>query len=104
LHTIALTQVRMPGSRGRIYYDRKIAEGKTHNEAMRCLKHRLADHVWRVMITDEHQQPQAADPRGHTGATLQSSAANPTPTAGSSDKSLLGPANPNPTTNPNPPD
>jgi hypothetical protein len=30
LHTIALTQVRMHGSRGRVYYDRKIAEGNTH--------------------------------------------------------------------------
>ncbi len=104
LHTIALTQVRMPASRGRIYYDRKIAEGKTHNEAMRCLKRRLADHVWHVMITDEQQQLRAAGPRGHTGATLQSSAANPTPTADSSDKSLLGPANPNSTTYTNPPD
>ncbi|WP_328290307.1 hypothetical protein [Nocardia aurantiaca] len=25
LHTIALTQVRMPGNRGRIYYDGKVA-------------------------------------------------------------------------------
>lgn len=55
LHTIALTQVRMPASRGRTYYDGKIAEGKTHNEAMRCLKRRLADHVWRVMIADEQR-------------------------------------------------
>lgn len=104
LHTIALTQVRMSQSRGRLYYDRKIAEGKTHNEAMRCLKRRLADHVWRVMIIDEQRQRQTAGPRGHTGATLESSAANPTPTAGSLDKSLLGPASPNSTTNPTPPD
>jgi hypothetical protein len=31
---------------------------------MRCLKRRIADHVWRVMLTDEqarnHRQPQAA--------------------------------------------
>jgi transposase len=37
LHLIARTQVRMPASRGRGYYDTKIAEGKTSNEAMRCL-------------------------------------------------------------------
>jgi transposase len=104
LHTIALTQVRMPESRGRRYYDRKIAEGKTHNEAMRCLKRRLADHVWRVMITDEQHQRRAAGPRGHTGATLQSSAANPTPTAGTSDQSLPEPANHHSTTTSNPPD
>jgi hypothetical protein len=35
----------------------------------------------------------AAGPGGHPGATLQSSAADPTPTADSSDKSLPGPAN-----------
>ena len=46
LHIAALTQVRMRASAGRAYYDRKITEGKTHNEAMRCLKRRLADHVW----------------------------------------------------------
>jgi transposase len=49
LHLVAVTQVRMRGSAGRGYYDRKIGEGKTHNEAMRCLKRRIADHVWRLM-------------------------------------------------------
>ncbi|GAA4769484.1 IS110 family transposase [Actinomycetospora chibensis] len=34
LHVIALCQVRMRASAGRAYYDRKIGEGKTHNEAM----------------------------------------------------------------------
>ena len=37
LHIVALTQVGMRGSSGRAYYDTKIAAGKTHNEAMRCL-------------------------------------------------------------------
>ena len=45
LHIVALTQVRMQGSSGRAYYDVKIAAGRTHNEAMRCLKRRLADHL-----------------------------------------------------------
>ena len=53
LHLVAVTQVRMRSSTGRGYYDRKIGEGKTHNEAMRCLKRRIADHVWRVMRADE---------------------------------------------------
>jgi transposase len=60
LHTIALTQVRMPGSQGRIYYDRKIAQGKTHAEAMRCLRRRLTDHVWRAMIADERRKRRQA--------------------------------------------
>ena len=95
-HMIALTQIRMPSSAGRAYYDTKIAAGKTHNEAMRCLKRRLADHVWRRMIRDEHAS--AADPGGHMGTTLQSSAAGSTPTTSSSDKSLPRPATTDSTT------
>jgi transposase len=98
LHIAALTQVRMRGSLGRAYYDRKIAEGKTRNEAMRCLKRRLADHVWRIMIADERRTARVAGPEGQLGATLTSSAAGPTPTTSSSDKSLPRPAAPEPTT------
>lgn len=86
LHTVAVTQIRMSGSRGNIYYKTKIAEGKTPREAKRCLKRRLADHVWRVMTADERRL--AASPGGHPGATLQSSAAGSTPTTSTSDKSL----------------
>jgi hypothetical protein len=96
LHIVALTQVRMRGSSGRGYYDTKIAAGKTANEAMRCLKRRLADHVWRLMIRDERAQ--ATGPGGHSGATLRSSAAGSTPAASSSDKSLPEPANTDSTT------
>jgi transposase len=92
LHTIALTQVRIPTSRGRRYYDRKIGEGKTHNEAMRCLKRRLATHVWTIMRTDERHQAATAGPGGHSGATFISSAAGSTPQANSSDQSLPRPA------------
>jgi transposase len=53
LHTIAIPQIRMPSSRGRRYYKAKIDQGKTPREATRCLKRRLADHLWRVMISDE---------------------------------------------------
>ena len=59
LHLVAVTQVRMPDSVWRRYYDRKIAEGKTHNEAMRCLKRRIADHVWRLMLQDERLHERA---------------------------------------------
>jgi transposase len=96
LHIVALTQVRMRHSSGRAYYDTKIAAGKTHHEAMRCLKRRLADHLWRVMIRDEASQ--AAGPGGHQGATLQSSAAGSTPHTSTSEKSLPEPATPDSTT------
>jgi transposase len=90
LHVIALTQVRMRATAGRAYYDRKIGEGKTHNEAMRCLKRRLSDRVWRTMIADERRA--GAGPGGHSGAALSSSAAGSTPNTSTSDKSLPGPA------------
>ena len=88
LHTIAITQIRMPSSLGHRYYLTKLEEGKTPREAVRCLKRRLADHLWRTMINDER----IAGPGGHLGATLQSSAADPTPLISSSEKSLPGPA------------
>jgi transposase len=96
LHTVAITQIRTRGSRGHTYYTAKLAEGKTPREARRCLKRRLANHIWRTMITDE--QRQAASPGGHLGATLTSSAAGSTPTTSSSDKSLPGLTNHDSTT------
>jgi transposase len=56
LHLVAVTQVRMRSSAGRQFFDRKIAEGKTRNEAMRCLKRRIAAHVWRRMLADERRR------------------------------------------------
>jgi len=56
----------MRHSEGRGYYDRKIAEGKTHNEAMRCLKRKIAGRVWRRMITDEHRIQHLDNSSAHT--------------------------------------
>lgn len=97
LHTVAITQIRMPGTQGHAYYQAKIAEGKTPREAQRCLKRRLADHVWRTMVADERRRTRAVGPGGQPGATTTSSAAGPTPTASSSDESLPGPTAPEPT-------
>ena len=51
LHIMATVQLRNP-SEGRAYYDRKKASGKTSMEAMRCLKRRLSDIVYRHMVND----------------------------------------------------
>ena len=37
IHMTAITQIRHKHSDGRAYYDKKLAEGKTHKEALRCL-------------------------------------------------------------------
>jgi transposase len=39
-------------SEGRAYYDRKIAEGKTHKEALRSLKRRVSDALFAAMVAD----------------------------------------------------
>lgn len=61
IHLIAVTQVRMRNSLVRRYFDTKVAEGKTRNEAMRCLKRRLANHLWRLMTADERRKADNPD-------------------------------------------
>ncbi len=51
LHTIANSQMKTDGHIGKIYYERKRSEGKTHREAMRCLKRRLATVIFRTLKT-----------------------------------------------------
>lgn len=52
MHIAALSQIRYPDSIGRIYYDRKIADGKTSKEAFRALKRRISDAVYRQLRAD----------------------------------------------------
>jgi transposase len=83
---------------GRAYYRRRVAEGKTPMEAMRCLRRRLSDVVYRQLTADALAKQ--AGPGGHSGATLLSSAADLPPDIGTSDQPLPGPA---PKTLPPPP-
>jgi transposase len=89
LHIMAVVQLRNP-TEGRAYYDRKVAAGKTPMEAMRALKRRLSDIVYRQMIADARAK--GTGPGGHLGAATGSSAAGLHPSAGTSEKSLPGPA------------
>lgn len=95
LHIMAVTQIRHD-TEGRAYYQRQLAAGKTRPEALRNLKRRLSNLVYRHMINDA--KAARTGPGGQTGATLQSSAASPIPTASSSDQSLPGPADHHPKT------
>jgi hypothetical protein len=89
LHIMAVVQLRH-AAKGRAYYDRKVAAGKTPMEAMHALKRRLSDVVFRQMMADARAA--RTGPGGHLGAATDSSAAGSDPNAGSSDKSLPGPA------------
>ena len=55
IHVVAISQLRHD-TLGRAYYDRKIAEGKTSKEAIRALKRRLSDVIFRHLVADARQQ------------------------------------------------
>lgn len=55
IHIAAINQLRLPGE-GREYYDRKMGEGKTSKEAIRALKRRISDRVYRHLTTDAHRK------------------------------------------------
>lgn len=62
IYTMAITQLR-GDTEGRAYYQRKRAEGKTSREALRCLKRRLSDLIYRSLRADQaagEQAPSAA--------------------------------------------
>ena len=52
LHMAAVTQIRNPGTEGRIYFERKVAEGKTKKEALRSLKRHISNAVYRQLLLD----------------------------------------------------
>jgi transposase len=52
LHMVAVCQARSD-VRGRAYYRKKIAEGKSRKEALRCLKRRISDAVFKSLMADQ---------------------------------------------------
>src|SRR6185437_16157670 len=97
LHIMATVQLRN-ATQGRAYFDRKKAAGKTSMEAMRCLKRRLSDIVYRSMLGDLVAS-RGTGPGGQQGNDSDSSATGSQPHTGTSDKPLPGPADHQPTTN-----
>jgi transposase len=95
MHLIAVTQVRHDTS-GRAYYQRKIAEGKTKKEALRALKRRISDAVWRQLQFDLTARSEAG-PGGHPGTTL-----NPAWPARHPEDRLFGSVTPEPDHNATP--
>jgi len=52
LHRIAITQIRLDGP-GRAYLEHRLAAGDTKTEAIRALRRRLSDEVFRRLRADE---------------------------------------------------
>lgn len=65
LHRIAITQLQRPG-RGRTYLEHRRARGDTKTEAIRALRRRISDEVFRRMRHDEAAR--AASPSGLAAA------------------------------------
>jgi transposase len=65
LHRIAITQIRLGGP-GRLYFEHRIAAGDTKTEAIRALRRRISDEVFRRMRHDEAAR--AARPTGLVAA------------------------------------
>jgi transposase len=91
LHVAAIVQLRHD-TEGRAYYRRELADGKTPMEALRCLKRRLSDVIYRRLVAD--QPAPETGPGGHCGATQEFSAVDLPPHIDTSDQPLPGPAQP----------
>ena len=64
LHRIAITQWRGDG-RGHAYVTRRMAAGNTKTEALRLLRRRISDEVFRRMLADESTTTAAAQTEDH---------------------------------------
>lgn len=75
--------------------DLVVAAGKTRMEAMRCLKRRISDAVYRQLLADaraDANRQVGTGPGGHFGASQESSAVDLPPHIDTSDQPLPGPA------------
>jgi transposase len=94
IHMAAITQIRHRHSDGRTYYDKKLAEGKTHKEALRCLKRQISDAIFARLQADARKAAaRAKGPGGQPGNASASSAAGSHPA-----RRLFGQATPGPGT------
>ncbi len=93
IHMAAITQIRHRHSDGRAYYDKKLAEGKTGKEALRCLKRQISDVIFARLQADARQAAAAwaKGPGGQPGNDSASSAAGSHP-----ERQLFGQATPGP--------
>jgi transposase len=89
IHIAAVTQLRLD-TEGRDYYRRKRAAGKKPKEALRCLKRRISDAIYKQLVADARRADDA-DPGGHCGATQESSAVDLPPHIDTSDQPLPDP-------------
>jgi transposase len=95
IHMAAITQIRYKHSEGRVYYDKKLAEGKTPKEALRALKRQISDAIYKHLKADAARAAAAGaqGPGGQPGNDSVASAAGSHP-----EHQLFGQATPGPAT------
>jgi len=100
IHMAAVTQIRYRHSPGRAYYDKKLAEGKTGKEALRCLKRQISDSIFACLQADARRAATVAakSPGGQPGNHSSSRAAGSNP-----EHRRFGQATPEPATHPTAP-
>jgi transposase len=59
LHMVAISQSRSDALGG-AYYRKKIAEGKSRKEALRCLRRRISDAVYKSLVADSQASSRSA--------------------------------------------
>ena len=93
IHMAAVTQLRNRGYEGRVYFERKVAEGKTNKEALRSLKRQISNAVYSQLLIDANRTGRGSieGPGGQEGTTLSQRDRSHILTTGSSAKSLPDP-------------
>ena len=59
LHMVATSEARSDAPGGS-YYRKKLAEGKSSKEALRCLKRRVSDAVYKSLVADSQAPSRSA--------------------------------------------
>jgi len=73
VHMAAITQIRHKHSDGSAYYQRKLAEGKTRKESLRCLKRRISNAIYARLRPDARAAGPGGQPGNDTGSNVTGS-------------------------------
>jgi transposase len=98
IHMAAVTQISHRHSKGRAYYEKKLAGGKTQKEALRALKRQVSNAIFTRLRADARRAAaRAQGPGGQPGNGSDTSAAGLHP-----ESRLFGQATPGPGPHPTP--
>ena len=73
VHMAAINWIRNKHSDGGACYQRKLAEGKTRKEVLRCLKRRISDAIYARLRADARKAGPGGQPGNDTGSSVTGS-------------------------------